>query len=103
MQSARDPLTTSFASVIEQAMRPLLDAHREAIRGDVRKALAELRAREHGPDQAAFDTRGAAAYLGISSRTVARLKASGELPHVTVGRQIRFRREDLDQYLARTP
>ena len=103
MQSAADPLSASLASLIEQAVQPLLEAHREAIRGDVRKALAELRAREHGPDQAAFDTRGAAAYLGVSTRTIARLKASEELPHVTVGRQIRFRREDLDQYLARTP
>ena len=42
----------------------------------------------------------AAAYLGVSLSTIHRLTRAGELAHVRVGRLIRFRREDLDAFLA---
>jgi len=41
----------------------------------------------------------AARYLGISLNTIQRLKVSGELRHVPVGRLVRFRKVDLDDYL----
>jgi len=43
---------------------------------------------------------GAAAYLGVSVRTVRRYLATGKLQaHRLSGRGLRFRREDLDAYL----
>lgn len=49
---------------------------------------------------AVFDVREAAAFLGITAGTVYRLTRAGELPHVRIGRSIRFRIVDLDDYLA---
>ena len=49
---------------------------------------------------AALSTREAAAYLAISTVTLARLTKAGELPHLRIGRAIRYRREDLDNFLA---
>jgi excisionase family DNA binding protein len=39
--------------------------------------------------------------LNVNSRTIYRLIRSGELPAVRIGRQWRFRRTDLDAWLAR--
>jgi excisionase family DNA binding protein len=41
------------------------------------------------------------AYLKVTPRTIYRLIRSGELPAMRVGRQWRFRRADLDAWLAR--
>ena len=43
----------------------------------------------------------AALFLAVSERTVKRLTARGELPHVRVGRSMRFIMEDLLAYVAR--
>ena len=43
----------------------------------------------------------AALFLAVSERTVKRLAARGELPHVRVGRLMRFIMEDLLAYVAR--
>ena len=43
----------------------------------------------------------AAIFLTVSERTVKRLTAQGELPHVRVGGSIRFVLEDLLAYVAR--
>lgn len=50
--------------------------------------------------RAALSADEAAAYLGFSLSTIHRLTRAGELAHVRVGRLIRFRREDLDSFLA---
>jgi excisionase family DNA binding protein len=41
------------------------------------------------------------AYLKVTPRTIYRLIRNGELPAMRVGRQWRFRRADLDAWLAR--
>ena len=41
-----------------------------------------------------------ALFLAVSERTVKRLTARGELPHVRVGRSMRFVMEDLLAYVA---
>ena len=43
----------------------------------------------------------AALFLAVSERTVKRLTARGELPHMRVGRSMRFVMEDLLAYVAR--
>ena len=47
-----------------------------------------------------LDARDAARYLALGLDTLYRLVRGGELPHVRVGKSIRFRPEDLEQYLA---
>lgn len=44
-------------------------------------------------------TREAAAYLSISLPTLFRLTRAGELPHLRIGRVLRYRKEDLDAFL----
>lgn len=41
------------------------------------------------------------AYLRVNPRTIYRLIRSGELPALRIGRQWRFRRDDLDDWLHR--
>jgi excisionase family DNA binding protein len=40
-------------------------------------------------------------YLKVNPRTIYRLIRSGELPAIRIGRQWRFRRSDLDDWLER--
>jgi excisionase family DNA binding protein len=47
-----------------------------------------------------LDAQGAARYLSLGLDTLYRLVRSGELPHSRVGKSIRFRPEDLDDYIA---
>ena len=42
-----------------------------------------------------------AAALKVSQRTVERMRRRGEIPFVRIGRQVRFRADDLAAYLAR--
>ena len=42
----------------------------------------------------------AAEYLSVSADTVRRLITSGKLPHARIGNSIRFRRSDLDTFVA---
>lgn len=47
------------------------------------------------------DLEGAATYLGISTRTVRRLAHERRIPHLRVGRRLRFELADLEAFLAR--
>lgn len=53
------------------------------------KALPELLTQQH-----------VAAYLGVTTRTIATYKAQGLLPYVQIGRLIRFRYEDIRAFIA---
>lgn len=56
----------------------------------------------HKESLAAFlTTEDVLGYLRVTHRTIYRLIRSGELPAVRIGRQWRFRRTDLDQWLDR--
>jgi excisionase family DNA binding protein len=46
-------------------------------------------------------TRQAVAYLGLSARTVWRLTNSGQVPHVRIGRSVRYDLRDLDLWIAK--
>jgi excisionase family DNA binding protein len=47
-----------------------------------------------------LDARRAARYLSLGLDTLYRLVRAGELPHTRIGKSIRFRPEDLDEYIA---
>ena len=47
-----------------------------------------------------LDVGEAAAYLNTSKRHIRRLRAESRLAYVKVGAKLRFRREDLDAYVA---
>lgn len=49
--------------------------------------------------KAALSTREAAAYLSISLPTLFRLTRAGQLPHLRIGRGLRYRPEDLAAFL----
>ena len=51
--------------------------------------------------QAFLTTEEVLSYLKTTPRTIYRLIRSGELPAVRIGRQWRFRRTDLDQWVER--
>ena len=51
--------------------------------------------------QAFLTTEEVLAYLKVTPRTIYRLIRSGELPAVRIGRQWRFRRTDLDEWVER--
>ncbi len=48
-----------------------------------------------------LSVRELADWLGITEVTVRRLMAKGELPYYTVGRSVRFRRPEIEEYLQR--
>jgi excisionase family DNA binding protein len=50
-------------------------------------------------DQGAMGKKAAAAYLGISTRTLDRLIASGDIPIVKLARRLLIRKEALDAFL----
>lgn len=53
-------------------------------------------------DSPSLDIRAVAAYLGVSPRTIDRLKNAGALGYTKVGRrQIRFSLQDVARYVAR--
>ena len=89
-------LDSALVKLVREALAPELEAHRAGIRADVRRALKEL----HLPSPpAALSTREAAEYLGVSTRTVERMRADRRLTPSRVGRQLRYLREDLDDLL----
>jgi excisionase family DNA binding protein len=51
--------------------------------------------------QAFLTTEDVLGYLKVTPRTIYRLIRTGELPAVRIGRQWRFRRADLDDWLDR--
>jgi excisionase family DNA binding protein len=54
-----------------------------------------------GELQAFLTTEEVLGYLKVTPRTIYRLIRAGELPAVRIGRQWRFRRADLDEWLDR--
>jgi excisionase family DNA binding protein len=51
--------------------------------------------------QAILTTEEVLGYLRVTPRTIYRLIRTGELPAMRIGRQWRFRRSDLDEWLDR--
>jgi excisionase family DNA binding protein len=47
-----------------------------------------------------LDDRQAARLMNVSPRTVWRLRASGEIPHIRIGRRCLIRRVDVEAFLA---
>ena len=47
-----------------------------------------------------MNARDAAAYLRVSLSTIRRLVQDGELPHYRLGKMVRFRRREIDGWLA---
>ena len=47
----------------------------------------------------ALNVKQAAQYIGVSERTLWRLRDSGEIPHCQINRRIVFRIKALDQFL----
>ena len=59
-----------------------------------------MKLERNGYETAVLDVNEAAAYLALSREGLYRLVRAGEIPHTRVGEAIRFRRLDLDAYLA---
>ena len=97
----------NLAAVLERAGRleEAASAERRAV--DVRNAVsARIRTpappmargrREASP--AVLDIRQTARYLAVSMDTLYKLVRSGEMPHVRIGKSIRFRPADVDRFL----
>ena len=47
----------------------------------------------------ALNVKQAAQYIGVSERTLWRLKANGDIPHSQIGGRIVFRKKTLDEFL----
>ena len=52
-------------------------------------------------NQGLLKTREAAKWLAVSDRTLFSLKATGEIPHVRVGRSVRYSVDDLQQWVSK--
>ena len=50
-------------------------------------------------NQGLLKTREAAAWLAVSDRTLFTLKQSGKIPHVRIGRSVRYSVDDLRQWV----
>jgi excisionase family DNA binding protein len=98
-----------YADALEhyaKALRALGDANRAseanvraaAIRSAVQNPVIAPIPKPDGPR--VLDAQGAARYLSLGLDTLYRLVRSGELPHSRIGKSIRFRPEDLDEYIA---
>jgi excisionase family DNA binding protein len=55
----------------------------------------------YAPDRRLLTRSQAAANLAVNVRTLARLLAAGELPCVRIGRAVRIRADDLDEFIER--
>jgi len=53
-----------------------------------------------GHEGVLLDVHDVARLLDIHRNTVRRLYTSGGLPHIRVGRSVRFRRQDIDDWVA---
>ena len=54
------------------------------------------------PSTRCLDTEGLGQYLGLSARTIDRLRQSGELPYRRFGYQVRFAPEDVAEFVAKS-
>lgn len=85
----------------EELVREIRDvrARLEHLEGLVSGEAGRPRFERDGKPTAVLDTLEAAAYLGVSEPTLRRLIRDGEVPHIRIGRALRFRVADLDAYL----
>lgn len=85
----------------EELVRELRDVRNrlDHLEGLVASEAGRPRFERDGKPTAVLDTLEAAAYLGVSEPTLRRLIREGEVPHVRIGRALRFRVADLDAYL----
>lgn len=59
-----------------------------------------MKEKEGPADAGLFDSEGAAAYLNTTRRHVRRLRSECRIRYVKIGGKLRFRRQDLDEYIA---
>lgn len=83
-----------------EAPRPGGHAETEAVQAQA-PGPPEGRFERFGMPTAVLDVHEAAAYLAVTEGTVYRLARGGTLPHVRIGRSVRFRVSDLDAFLER--
>jgi len=91
MQAERTSTSPLTLAVDMAALRPLIQ---EIAREVVGQVQAERPSPEPGAaedEPVLLDARAAAKVLSISPRQVARLTEAGELPHVRIGRLVRYR------------
>jgi excisionase family DNA binding protein len=62
-------------------------------------AARKITLRREGMTTAALNSKEAAAYLAVSVEVLRNLVRAGDIPHTRIGRQLRFRLVDLDQFL----
>lgn len=86
-------MTPDPGKLIVEIIRPM-------VREEIRAALRDLLAEREKPPTVYVDTAGAAEVLGTHTKTVERLARAGTLKSYRAGRCLRFRREDLDAYMA---
>jgi excisionase family DNA binding protein len=55
--------------------------------------------RREGMTTAVLNSKEAAAYMAVSVEVLRNLVRAGDIPHMRIGRQLRFRLVDLDQFL----
>ena len=77
-----------------------VDELRAVIAEEVARVLADRATTSAPPDWLGPDA--AAEIIGVIPRTLARMVQRKEIPASRVGRKLRFRRSDLDAYLAST-
>lgn len=85
------------------AQEPVTFAHLNALLDRIDLLLVQIGKTQKRLDEVvapAVRRRDAAAYLGVSVRTLQRIVDAGELRQYWVGENSMFRRSDLDQYLA---
>lgn len=89
-ESMREPARNLVVIDAEELDRRIEEA--------VRRALAD-----RAPAEPAewLDAKSTAAELGVSPRQIAKLAKAGALPHAKVGKLLRFRRADVEAYLAK--
>lgn len=54
----------------------------------------------HEPEDVIFDVKGLADYLKVSSQWLYERTHLKEIPHIKIGGQLRFKKRDIDKWLA---
>jgi excisionase family DNA binding protein len=71
----------------------------EAALGQFLPEMPEMPAEPAKPAKALLTVQEAAALLAVSDKTLYRMARLGQVPHVRVGRSLRFRREELEAWI----
>jgi excisionase family DNA binding protein len=72
----------------------------EELMADFNVSTVAAGEREPAYADAVFDVAGAASYLGVKERLIRRLVVQRRVAYVKTGRFVRFKRADLDAYVA---